>query len=181
GSSRALRIAERLGLDIDPDSAAPRRVLEVFPHPATISLFGLPHVLRYKHKPGRDLVLLRAELTSLLHHLEGLSAAEPPLLVSDHAPWREVRRAVVTASRKVDLRRVEDRVDAVVCAYVALLAAREPEQVHVFGDVHGGYIATPLTPEIAARVAADRRTAPVRDAPVSSSTRGRDAGAAPRG
>jgi predicted RNase H-like nuclease len=155
GSTRALRLADLLGLDVDPRSASGRRSLEVFPHPATVALFELPSVVRYKDKPGRDLALLRRETTVLLDLVDGLAVADPPLFVSEHRGWRAVRSAVLSATRKVDLRRVEDRIDAVICAYVALLALRAPDRLHVFGDAASGCIVTPLTPEIAARVAAD--------------------------
>ena len=39
--TRAARLARRLGLDIDPRSGRRRRAIEVYPHPATIVLFGL--------------------------------------------------------------------------------------------------------------------------------------------
>ena len=42
----------------------------------------------------------------------------------------ELRRQVETATRKSELRVVEDQVDAVVCAYVALFAARRPDGDH---------------------------------------------------
>ena len=64
--TRAARVAKRLGLDIDPQSGRRRRAIEVYPHPATIVLFGLPKILRYKAKPGRDLDLLRSELLTLM-------------------------------------------------------------------------------------------------------------------
>ena len=72
---RGARLAERLGLDIDPDSAAERRAIEVYPHPATVALFRLGRTLKYKNKPGRSLEDLRAELRALTRHLEGLADA----------------------------------------------------------------------------------------------------------
>src|SRR4051812_33979470 len=38
---RGARIAERLGLDMDPRSTSGRRAVEVYPHPATVALFRL--------------------------------------------------------------------------------------------------------------------------------------------
>ena len=38
---RGARIATALTLDMDPLSSSPRRAIEVYPHPATIALFGL--------------------------------------------------------------------------------------------------------------------------------------------
>src|SRR6478609_3423536 len=43
--TRAARVAKRLGLDIDPQSVRSRRAIEVYPHPATIVLFGLSTIL----------------------------------------------------------------------------------------------------------------------------------------
>ena len=39
-------IAARLGLDLDPRSRRQRRAIEVYPHPATIALFGLSRTLK---------------------------------------------------------------------------------------------------------------------------------------
>ena len=40
----------------------------------------------------------------------------------------------------------EDPVDAVMCAYVGLLATRRPGDVTVYGDIDTGYIVTPTLP-----------------------------------
>ena len=50
------------------------------------------------------------------------------------------------AQRKSELRRAEDPVDAVVCAYVALFAQRRPDRRHVYGDSATGNIVTPSLP-----------------------------------
>ncbi len=52
----------------------------------------------------------------------------------------------VTAQRKSELRRAEDPIDAVVCAYVALYAQRCPAGVTIYGDFATGYIVTPALP-----------------------------------
>jgi predicted RNase H-like nuclease len=143
---RGRRLAARLGLDIDPDSSGARRALEVYPHPATVVLFRLGRTLKYKHKPGRDLESLRQALQRLTEHLAGLVDADPPLVLGHCRDWARVERQVATATRKSGLREVEDVVDAVVCAYVALLRARHPERTTVFGDLATGYIVTPTLP-----------------------------------
>ena len=157
---RGARVAARLGLDIDPRSRRPRRAIEVYPHPATVALFRLGRTLKYKDKPGRDLELLRSELLTLLDRLETLADASPPLHVdgrrtggSGLSAWRALRRAVETAGRKSDLRVVEDQVDAVVCAYVAIFAVNRPELTTTYGDLRSGYVVTPTLP-------ADHRPAP---------------------
>ena len=151
---RGARIAARLGLDINPRSGRSRRAIEVYPHPATVALFRLGRTLKYKNKPGRDLEQLRSELIVLVGLLEGLATADPPLLVDGTEPdrrgplpaWQALRTAVETATRKSELRVVEDQVDAVVCAYVALFAEREPERTTTYGDFETGYIVTPTLP-----------------------------------
>jgi predicted RNase H-like nuclease len=81
--------------------------------------------------------------------VEELARTTVPLRVAGHDAWVELRRQVVAAQRKSDLRRAEDPVDAVVCAYVALYAQRCPAGVTVYGDFATGYIVTPsLTPNL---------------------------------
>ena len=143
---RAARIAARLGLDINPRSRRPRRAIEVYPHPATVALFRLGRTLKYKNKPGRDIEQMRAELLVLLGLVEGLSAAEPALHVDGSGDWAALRAAAETATRKSELRVVEDQVDAVVCAYVALFAERRPDDTTTYGDLETGYIVTPTLP-----------------------------------
>jgi predicted RNase H-like nuclease len=140
---RAARLARALGLDMDPRSPAARRAIEVYPHPATVVLFRLARTLKYKAKPGRDVARLRSELLLLMDGVEKLAHAAVPLRVAGHEGWAELRRQVVTAQRKCDLRRAEDPVDAVVCAYVALYTQRCPAAVTIYGDLATGYIVTP--------------------------------------
>ncbi|MER7556879.1 DUF429 domain-containing protein [Nocardioides sp. NPDC126508] len=143
---RGARIAARLGLDMNPRSGRRRRAIEVYPHPATVALFRLGRTLKYKHKSGREIDQLRAELLVLLGLLEGLTTAEPPLLLDDPA-WLALRTAAENAVRKSELRTVEDQVDAVVCAYIGLFATRAPERTTTYGDFATGYIVTPTLPD----------------------------------
>jgi predicted RNase H-like nuclease/ppGpp synthetase/RelA/SpoT-type nucleotidyltranferase len=137
--TRAARVAKRLGLDIDPQSGRRRRAIEVYPHPATIVLFGLPKILRYKAKPGRDLDLLRSELLTLMTLVA--------TVVSTDQTWAGLRHQVEAATRKSELRHAEDQVDAVLCAYLAHFADHRPDLVTRYGDLETGYIVTP-TPGI---------------------------------
>jgi predicted RNase H-like nuclease len=145
-SPRAGRLAAALGLDLDPRSSAPRRAIEVYPHPATVVLFRLQRTLKYKAKPGRTLDQLRSQLLVLMDGVETLAHADEPMSVHQLDGWAELRRQVVGAQRKSDLRRAEDPVDAVVCAYVALYAQRRPDGVAIYGDVATGCIVTPSLP-----------------------------------
>jgi predicted RNase H-like nuclease/ppGpp synthetase/RelA/SpoT-type nucleotidyltranferase len=168
GSTRGVRLCSRLGLDLNPRSGRSRRAIEVYPHPATIALFRLGRTLKYKQKPGRTLDELRSELTVLTGLIEGLSAAEPRLDVSG-SEWTDLVKAVESAQRKTHLRVVEDQVDAVLCAYVALFADRRPEQTTTYGDLEQGYIVTPTLPE-GLRPSPRQQPAPVED-PVATAVR----------
>lgn len=146
GTPRAARLATALDLDIDPNSSSSRRAIEVYPHPATVALFRLGRTLKYKSKPGRSIAQLRSELLRLLDLIETLAQATPPLRVTDDDGWIALRHTVETAERKSDLRRAEDPVDAVLCAYVALFATRRPGDVTIYGDAETGATITPTLP-----------------------------------
>jgi predicted RNase H-like nuclease/ppGpp synthetase/RelA/SpoT-type nucleotidyltranferase len=144
---RGARLTRRLGLDLDPDSTAPRRAIEVYPHPATVALFGLGRTLKYKNRPGRSLDELRAAMQALVGHLESLADADPALELGSHDGWRDLVSSVGSATTKAQLRVVEDRVDAVLCAYVALHRTHRPGDTTTYGDGLTGYIVTPTLPE----------------------------------
>src|SRR3954470_10073179 len=146
GEPRRARLAAALGLDIDPASRSRRRAIEVYPHPATVALFRLGRTLKYKNKSGRSLPQLKTELLRLTELLEGLDDAAVPMRVADHESWRALVTLVESAQRKSDLRRAEDQVDAVVCAYVALFATRRPDLTTTYGDFASGGIVTPTLP-----------------------------------
>lgn len=146
GGARGARLAARLGLDLDP--AAPRRrALEVYPHAALVALFRLGRTLKYKQRPNRSFPLVQAETLRLIALLEGLADAAPPLRLSGSAEWAALVAQVAAATRKSELRRIEDPLDAVVCAYVALLAERRPATLTTYGDAATGAIVTPTLPD----------------------------------
>ncbi len=144
---RGARLAEEIGLDIDPESRSPRRAIEVYPHPATVALFGLGRTLKYKNKPGRPLPQLQQELLRLVRLLEDLENADLPLHLAGNEDWKALAEQVGSAVSKSELRRAEDQVDAVVCAYVGMFAVRRPELTTTYGDLATGYIVTPTLPE----------------------------------
>ena len=162
--TRGARLAAAMDLDLDPFSPRPRRALEVYPHAASVALFRLGRTLKYKDKKGRKLGKLQSELLRLMALIEGLKDADPPLRVSQHDDWQRLRQSVETATRKSELRRAEDPIDAVLCAYVALYTVHRPDDVTAYGDVDTGYIVTPtlpagLTPQPAEPIPAVARTA----------------------
>jgi predicted RNase H-like nuclease/ppGpp synthetase/RelA/SpoT-type nucleotidyltranferase len=145
-SPRGARLARALDLDMDPSSPASRSAIEVYPHPATVALFHLGRTLKYKNKSGRPVTQLRSELLRLIGLVEGLADVATPMQVANNDDWRRLVHDVESASRKSELRRAEDQVDAVVCAYIALFASRRPDLVTTYGDFETGYIVTPTLP-----------------------------------
>ncbi len=161
GIPRGARLCSTLGLDMNPRSGRPRRAIEVYPHPATVSLFRLGRTLKYKNRTGRSLEALRGELLVLMGLLEGLADADPRLAVN--GAWKELVTQVEDATRKSELRVVEDQVDAVLCAYVGLFATRRPELTTTYGDFATGYIVTPSLPEGLSPTPRARRVASAED------------------
>jgi predicted RNase H-like nuclease len=84
GTPRGARLAEILGLDIDPESLKPRRAIEVYPHPATVALFGLGRTLKYKGKPGRSVDRMRSELLRLMGFVEDRAQGDVRMRVAEH-------------------------------------------------------------------------------------------------
>lgn len=143
---RGARVAALLDLDIQPGSTSSRRAVEVYPHAASVALFRLGRTLKYKNKPGRTVAHLQAQLLRLTALLESLGGAAVPLDL-DTPAWHDLVSAVRSATRKSELRVAEDQVDAVLCAYVALLAHRDPDTMTTYGDAATGAIVTPRLPE----------------------------------
>ncbi|WP_299050217.1 DUF429 domain-containing protein [uncultured Nocardioides sp.] len=150
---RGGRVADALGLTpwpAPPSTVHPgppgRRAVEVYPHAASVALFRLGRTLKYKQKQGRELPQLRSELLRLTTLLEGLATADVPLRLAGREPWEGLVAAVERAPRKSDLRLAEDQVDAVLCAYVALLVDRAPGTLTQYGDPAQGTVVTPTLP-----------------------------------
>jgi predicted RNase H-like nuclease len=73
---RAERLARRLGLSTDPNiqpGQPLRQMIEVYPHPAMVALFGLSFALKYKAKRGRSMDDRRQAFAALVGHLEKLT------------------------------------------------------------------------------------------------------------
>ena len=155
GQTRAARLTTRLNLGIAPIAAltrptvepSPHRLaVEVYPHPATVALFRLGRTIKYKQKPGRSLTDLRDGLLRLVKHLETLRTVEPALRLRHNPSWAETVARIRMAETKSALKPAEDEVDAVVCAYVALLGRKRPDRLTAYGSDRDGYILTPTLP-----------------------------------
>jgi predicted RNase H-like nuclease len=62
--------------------------------------------------------------------------------VSEHASWIDARSTIESATRPLHLA-VEDAVDAVLCAYIALVGLVDPNRLETFGSDAEGAIIVP--------------------------------------
>jgi predicted RNase H-like nuclease len=111
-----------------------------------VTLFDLTLTLKYKAKRGRTDDTRKVAFDQLLVFLESLAFADPAVDVTTSPRWRalgsEMQRAIGTAA----LDRVEDELDAYLCAYIALYYwTHGAMRCAVIGDVESGYIVTPVT------------------------------------
>ena len=117
-----------------------RYQIEVFPHPATIRLFNLERILKYKK--GK-LAERRVALGRLRQHLlEDLPKLNPPLSFSDRAVSADLVSDI--PEKGTELKALEDKLDSLTCAYVAAhwwYWGRDRNQV--LGDRSSGYIIVP--------------------------------------
>ena len=141
---RGARLARALHLDINPRSESPRRAIEVYPHPATVALFKLGRIFKFKKGSPDE---RRPEMLKYMDAIESLATSTVPMYAAVNDDWKRLRQNVKQAQRQVDLNEAEDQIDAVLCAYIALYAERRPDDVTVYGDFPAnGYIVTPTLP-----------------------------------
>ncbi len=120
-----------------------RRIVEVYPHPATIVLFDLARILEYKARQGRDLEYRQKELRKLQNLIRKLKQATPALEVDKslfHNP-----NSLYGNAFKVH----EDFLDAILCGYIAYHAWYwGPRGYQIFGEENwkDGYILVPKLP-----------------------------------
>jgi predicted RNase H-like nuclease len=116
-----------------------RVLLEVYPHAAMIELFRLSKIIKYKK--GRVAEKASGQKT-LQQKIAELSAFLPPL---QDTPGFSATLSVDTSSlRGKDLKWNEDKLDALVCAYIAYYYWYWRDSWnHVFGDEESGYIIVP--------------------------------------
>jgi len=132
------------GFQLDPGRLTPnapgRFALEVFPHPTHVSLFRIPMALKYKR--GR-VACRRIALSDYQWHLRSLLGAELPLVLA--APEaQDVLLASAVEAKGRALKNLEDRLDALTCAYIAYHCWRHGRPgFAVFGCSDHGCIVVP--------------------------------------
>lgn len=116
-----------------------RQVVEVYPHPAAVNLFGLERTLKYKARCGRSLDFRKEELFRFVVLLRELEGASPPL----HAP--EILSAPLFRLRGRAHKAAEDLLDALFCACIALYCwFWGPDGYEIFGSATEGYVLVPV-------------------------------------
>lgn len=149
GALAAHGFALRDGAHLPPRS---RSVVEVYPHPALVNLLALPSSLKYKRKPGRSAEVRAQAWRALKQGLRGFGRDEPALGGLEALLRENDAESTGRASKDY-----EDRVDAVVCAYVGLHALHWGSRgCRVYGSPAEGSILVPVRPAGASR---DRRVA----------------------
>lgn len=169
---RGERVVAALGLDVNPyfpPRLPVRRAVEVYPHTATVALFGLATTLKYKAKPRRTLESRAAALNELVRHLVSLRGADPALDVAAAPRWGDLVACGEAPRSSAELARAEDELDAFVCAYTGLYYWYHGlDRCRIAGDANNGYILTPVTAQQA--VCLDRQMAQdsVAQAPIAT-------------
>jgi predicted RNase H-like nuclease len=116
--------------------ATGRFQIEVHPHAASVSLFRLPRIVKYKRGLRAPRARGLGELREML--ISGLGELDPPL----------VGLTLPEVPSSGNLKPAEDRIDAVLCAYIAAywwFWGRERNRV--YGTARGGYIVVPSPSE----------------------------------
>jgi histidinol-phosphate phosphatase family protein len=152
---------QRLGFAHDPRitcQATTRQLVEVFPHPATVSLFRLNRTLKYKARQKRSYELRWQELATLRNYLAGLEGASPPLYLPSNLTEKPIE-----GQRGKAFKEIEDLLDSVVCAYSALYAWHYgPHGYAIYGadaahyNADEGHILVPMTPDMWTRIKGSR-------------------------
>jgi predicted RNase H-like nuclease len=148
GERLVAQLAE-LGIVHDPYLSTERQtgmqqMMEVFPHPAHIILFGLAKTLKYKPKPKRSYETRWAAMNEYSRLLRSLAQFDPPLDLPNDWPPADV--SGIIGSR---LKRLEDGMDALSCAYIVFRYWHHGAAgAEVIGDMTAGYVVVPAPPPL---------------------------------
>ena len=135
--SRPLRIAAMFrsaGFRIGYDLSHRRLVAEVYPHPATVRLFGLERIIKYKRPPVAN---RRSEFSRLQECIRKALESRFPEIEVDSPVLSELLRSSWNKP-------VEDRTDALLCALIGYNHFRSKgADSEIVGDLSTGFILLP--------------------------------------
>ena len=117
----------------------PGVVMEVYPHPAIVTLFDLPGIIRYKKGSVADkragLAIFRMRIAELVGASPSLRQT-PALARFLSIPLNELRGRAI--------KEYEDGLDAIFCAYLAAFYwCWQSQRAEALGSVEAGYIVVP--------------------------------------
>jgi predicted RNase H-like nuclease len=135
------RALMRMGFDPDPSSTGDR-VIETYNQATQVLLWDVDRPIRLKAGPvgARKDAVARYRETMV----EMLDGAEPMLIESP--ALNELVNADLPSSNGSRVGELEERLEAVVCAYTAAyLNIRGPEDCAFLGDLNSGYVLLPTS------------------------------------
>lgn len=145
GSVRIAQLLEQNGFSHTPNPITDQYkegcwFFEVYPHPAQVVLFGLARIIKYKKGRFADKC---AGLEKLRHYIRTkFGSGNPPLQPNEL--FEELLQRDLGALKGQALKRYEDTLDALVCAYLALYYwTWGAEKAEMIGDLETGYIINP--------------------------------------
>jgi len=141
GPNLAVAIADR-GFDLDPSAVSlpGRHAFEVYPHAAHVVFFDLRERLAYKKG---TVVARREAMRAYQQRLHGLLRRLAPGVVGS-AALEEVLAPEAVEVGGAELKRLEDTLDAITCASIAIhCAVAGRGGYEVFGCLAHGYIVVP--------------------------------------
>lgn len=113
--------------------------IECYPHPALIEIFNLPERLPYKK--GKVAERKQGQI-NLANHLKSLKNSNTLKLTIDDTSARGLDENHIRSIAGVSLKRNEDALDSIICAYIGALYAVMVSH-KTFGNIDGGYIYVP--------------------------------------
>ena len=115
-----------------------RYQIEVFPHPAIVHLFNLERILKYKKGRLADKIRELNQLKTYIINV--LPQLEPPLNLKQVVMLPDIASNITGKKLKA----IEDRLDSLICAYVAAYWWYWGESKNlVLGEETTGYIVVP--------------------------------------
>jgi predicted RNase H-like nuclease len=127
-------------------NAQPHSIIETFPTGIVLGLFPDAFPIKYKIKSKVDIGITKAEMARMIGTLTRLDDYNPPVTNVDDF-FSEVTD--LASMPKKELKSLEDKVDAFLCAYAAYWLSAKTGKI--FGDDQNGFIVLPVEDQVQAR------------------------------
>ena len=112
-------------------------VVEVFPHPMHVRLFGLQERIPYKKKPQRSWEFCQEAIREYQRHLRRLISEEAPGVLEYPGVQRRLDPTVTESLIGVAYKRLDDALDGLTCAMAAWMMWDRPDRWEGIGDQNG--------------------------------------------